>query len=140
MPEAETNKGGRPTVVTEAVVLKLEEAFRVDATDEEACSYAGIGERTYYDHLKNDEAFRSRMHSAQLWPFLMMKQTVVKAAKEGDSRTAMKWLERRQRERYFTKAEQTVKMEKDGAAELAEALLGDPEATPKPLAPEGESI
>jgi hypothetical protein len=41
--------GGRPTVMTEEVMRKLEEAFSLDCTDEEACAYAGIGERTY-DH------------------------------------------------------------------------------------------
>jgi len=42
MPSSTTT--GRPTVMTEPVIRKLEEAFKVDATDEETCSYAGIAE------------------------------------------------------------------------------------------------
>lgn len=49
MTEPEKHAGGRPTVMTPEVVLKLEEAFKVDATDEKACALAGIGESTYYD-------------------------------------------------------------------------------------------
>ncbi|HYW81837.1 MAG TPA: hypothetical protein VFB30_01185 [Spirochaetia bacterium] len=36
---------GRKTVMTPEVVRKLEEAFSMDCTDEEACAYAGVGER-----------------------------------------------------------------------------------------------
>ena len=43
------NKGGRPTVMTEDVIRKLEDAFAHDLSDTEACLYAGIGRTTLFD-------------------------------------------------------------------------------------------
>jgi hypothetical protein len=37
---------GRPTVMTNTVLNKLQYAFCIDATDREACAFAGISEKT----------------------------------------------------------------------------------------------
>src|SRR4051794_24649952 len=108
-PKSEPHPGGRPTVITEAAILKLEEAFKIDATVLEACAYAGITKTPYYDRLKDDPEFADRMDRAQQFPFMMAKKTVYKAMQAGDARTALKWLDRRQRDRYHTKVEQEVK-------------------------------
>jgi hypothetical protein len=60
----------RPTVMTPEVVRKLEEAFTMDCTDEEACAFAGIGLRTYYDHRAADEDFSQRMERAKRFCFV----------------------------------------------------------------------
>jgi hypothetical protein len=39
--------------MTESVVLKLEQAFAIDSTVEEACSYADIARNTFYEYLKD---------------------------------------------------------------------------------------
>lgn len=92
--------------MTEALFQKLEEAFKIDATDEEACSYAGIAEATYYDHLKNEPLSSERMRRAQRFPFIAMKKVVVKES--GDGNLALKWLSRRQRDRYFEKQAEEI--------------------------------
>lgn len=130
--KAKKNPGGRPTVITPDVVQKLEEAFKIDATDEEACAYANISGSTFYDHMKKNKPFSERIRAAQRYPFLIMKKVVVKAANEGDGKLAMKWLQNRQRDRYHERVDQQLTVPpKDGAAELAEALLGGDEAPPK---------
>src|SRR5690349_21207215 len=100
---------GRKTVVTPEVVRKLEEAFSMDCTDEEACAFAGIGERTYYDHKSSDEQFSQRMERAKRFAFVLAKKTIMIALNKEDGNLALKWLERRQRELYHTKVEQDVK-------------------------------
>jgi hypothetical protein len=42
---------GRPVEFTADVVKKLEEAFSIDATVEEACFYANISRQTYYNNV-----------------------------------------------------------------------------------------
>src|SRR5947209_1180643 len=90
---------GRPRKIDETISAKLEEFFRIDATVEEACSQAGINPDTYYMERKRNPAFADRMDRSQQFPFLIMKKVVVKAVNEGDGNLALKWLDRRQRER-----------------------------------------
>lgn len=48
----------RPTKLNELTVKKLEEAFLIGATVEEACFYADISKQTYYNWSKeNPELF-----------------------------------------------------------------------------------
>ena len=91
---------GRPPAIDTKTVAKLTEAFRIDATAEEACSYAGISTATYYRKLKEDDHFREEMERSQMYPFILAKKAVMKAAEKGDAHLALKWLERRQRDRY----------------------------------------
>ena len=44
---------GRPTVMTDETIHKLEEVFALDGTVEEACMFADIGKSTYYDFIKD---------------------------------------------------------------------------------------
>jgi hypothetical protein len=103
-PKKVVNKGGRPTVFTPAVVDKLEQAFAIDATVEEACSYADISRDAFYDHLKRNPAFSDRIEALRQRPVLAARQTVVKAVST-DSDMAMRYLERKKRNEFSTKQE-----------------------------------
>lgn len=92
--------GGRPTVVTEKVVGILRTAFSHDLTVEEACELAKISKDAYYERIKKDPKFADEMESAQLIPMIVAKQTVMKAIKDGNVNVALRFLERRQSERY----------------------------------------
>jgi hypothetical protein len=96
---------GRPTVFTDLVIQKLEEAFSIDATVREACAYAGIAESTYYAEAKDNPAFSERMDRAMQFAFMLAKKTVIQAMKTNDGALAMKWLKNRQRDRYHEKVE-----------------------------------
>lgn len=91
---------GRPTVLDKDTVRKLEEAFRLDATVTEACSYAGISRQTYYEHYREKPEFSDKIQRARLYPMMLAKSVVLNAMEKGDAKIAFKWLERRERDRY----------------------------------------
>ena len=73
------NKGGRPTKMTEKVLKKLEHAFSIGASDEEACFYADITPKTLYNYQKKDPVFLQRKEALKLNPVLQSRQVLVKA-------------------------------------------------------------
>ena len=72
-----SNVGGRPTVFTQDVVAKLEQAFAIDCTVEEACSYADISRDAFYDYLKREPKFSDRIADLRNRPILKARQTIV---------------------------------------------------------------
>lgn len=52
--------GGRPTVMDDLTLHKLEEAFLNDATDEQACFVANICPATLYNYQKEHPEFLER--------------------------------------------------------------------------------
>lgn len=102
----------------------------MDCTIEEACAYAGISDDTYQRERKRDALFAAKMDRAMRFAFVLAKKVVLQAIDRGDGPLAMKWLERRQRDRYHTKVEQEVK-------ETVEDLIKAQEATtPQDAAPQ----
>ncbi len=113
----------RPTVMTESVVLKLEQAFALDASVEEACSYADIARNTFYEYLKNNPEFKDRIEDLRQKPVLKARQTVVQAL--GDANYAFKYLEKKKKAEFGNSVELTGNLtisqvldnlEKDGPA------------------------
>src|SRR4051812_14349545 len=99
---------GRPSILTQDVIRKLEEAFCMDATDGEACAFAGISEASYYHHRKENEDFSDQMDRAKQFPFMLAKKGLLQALKEGDGNLLLKWLKNRQRDRYHEKVEEVM--------------------------------
>lgn len=100
-------RGGRPPIDRMKALRYLVEAFKLDATDEEACSYAGVSESWYYDEMKKKDEFSEQIHRAQRYPFLVAKGSVVGAMETGDNITGLKYLERRQKKLYSPRVEVT---------------------------------
>jgi len=107
---------GRPTVMTEEVILKLEHAFAIDATVEEACSYASIGRNTFYEYLKKNPDFQDRIDDLRQRPVLKARQTIADAL--ADPQHAKWYLERKKRKEYGANVDVTT----DGK-ELPQPLL-----------------
>jgi hypothetical protein len=78
----QTRAVGRPTIFTGDVIRKLEEAFMIDATDGEACAFAGIGETASYDERKRNPESAERMERAKRFPTPLAKKMVIEAMKE----------------------------------------------------------
>lgn len=95
---------GRPTVMTESAIAKLEQAFAIDATVEEACSYADISRDSFYDYLKRNPKFSDRIADLRNRPVLSARQTLVKAV-DKDPEMALKYLERKRKLEFSTKQE-----------------------------------
>jgi mevalonate kinase len=106
MAKKKVNKGGRPTVMTPEVIGKLEQAFAIDASVEEACSFADISRDAFYDYLKKDPKYSDRIAALREKPILKARNTVV--AKIGDSyANAMDYLSRKRKSEFATRSEIT---------------------------------
>jgi cob(I)alamin adenosyltransferase len=89
--------GGRPSLLNEEMITKLEDIFKVGGTVDEACSFAGISKMTYYRWLKDNESFVTKMEAAQHYADVVAKNVVVHdITKKRDVGTAKWWLEKRQ--------------------------------------------
>lgn len=100
-------KNGRPAYDWRKIVRYLEEAFRLDATVEEACSYARVSTTWYHDEKKKNPEFSEKITMAKQYPLLVAKGAVVGAMEAGDQITGLKYLERRQKKLYSPRVEVT---------------------------------
>lgn len=95
---------GRPLVVTQDVVKKLEDAFCYDATVEEACLSAGISRQTYYNFLKEYPTFVDRVEDLRQAPYLVLRKKVMQVG-EHDADMGLKILERKKKGEFSTRTE-----------------------------------
>lgn len=75
-------KGQIKQKLTEETVRKLEEAFAIDASVEEACYYADISRQCYYTWTKEFPELYDRFTRLRNRPVLLARQTVVKRIPE----------------------------------------------------------
>ena len=93
---SEQNSVGRPEVITEEIVRKLESILQLGVNDGIACQYAKIGRTTFYKKLKEDEEFADRIQSAKDLVTIAAGQVVTGAIiNDKDLTTAKWWLERK---------------------------------------------
>lgn len=97
----------RPTVMTPEVVAKLEEAFAWGCTDIEACLWADIAEKTLYLYQEKHPEFIQRKEALKETPVLDSRMTVSRAVKR-DPDMAMKYLERKKKNEFSTRAENDI--------------------------------
>lgn len=90
----------RPTKFTNDVVQKLEEAFKVWATIEEACSYADISRSSYYEWLDKNHEFSDKISLSKKYLVLKSRMVIAKSLEEWDVRTAMWYLERKRKTEF----------------------------------------
>lgn len=97
---------GRPTVMTPEVVVKLEHAFAIDSTVEEACSYAEISRNSFYDYLQKNPDFSNRIEELRQRPVLAARERAVKGIHESYG-NAMDYLKRKKKLEFAERIEQT---------------------------------
>lgn len=56
---------GRPPKVNYKIIIKLADAIQHNTNITNACKYAGISRRTYYDYLNKEEVFAETMATAK---------------------------------------------------------------------------
>ena len=99
---------GRPTVMTQEVLGKLEEAFAIGASDEEACFYANICKQALYDYQNKKPEFTDRKEALKQKPILKARQTLVKSLEDPVN---AKWLlERKRKNEFSTKTETDIEL------------------------------
>lgn len=99
------NKVGRPTVMTEDVLQKLEYAFMRGLTDVEACLYADIGTTTLYNYCEENPAFRERKEELKQHPTAQARLNVAEEIEKGNAEMSKWWLERKAKNEFSTKQE-----------------------------------
>lgn len=111
---------GRPTVITQEVLRKLEEAFSLGCTDLEACLYANISKSTLYDYQKANPDFLERKEKLKEAPILLARKTVIDSLK--NPLTAQWYLERKKKDEFATRVENTGR---NGEPLIPTPILGD---------------
>ena len=113
---------GRPTVFTQEVLQKLDLAYSVDSTDEEACIFANISPSSLYNYQNENPEFLERKRLLKQKPILKARINVKEALEDKDIRVRLdtsKWLLERKRKDEFSTKEETVVMNLDvGKADL----------------------
>jgi hypothetical protein len=95
---------GRPTVFDPETVRKLEQAFAIGCTVEEACSVSGVSRSAYYKRLEGDQDFMDKMERAKFFMIMQARYTVHRAIRNGDVHTATWYLERKCRQEFNLRA------------------------------------
>jgi len=85
---------GRPTVITEEVIRKLESAFVAGCTDLEACCYADISKTALYEYCQKNDAFAERKETLKNQPVMQARFIVQESLNTGDLPTANKVIDR----------------------------------------------
>ena len=129
-PKSQHKKNGRPLTMTKDKLQKLEEAFEWWCTDTEACLHAGISPSTLYNYQEKHKDFLQRKDMLKDKPILLARKAVlhgivwwkIKAIKAGEEvdiylppnpELALKYLERKKKDEFSTRVEQTGKDWKD---------------------------
>ena len=96
---------GRPKKIKKDKLAKLEAAFKVGASDVEACEYAEIHPATLYRYQNEHPEFCEQKEAWKSRPVLKAKFAVYKGL--DDPKLALDYLKSKDKE-FSTKVEQTV--------------------------------
>jgi hypothetical protein len=99
------NKMGRPPLIGVYELRELRQAFLMGFTDKEACAYAGIALRTFYDFQTRYVDFSHYKDEWKENPVLKAKATLYKNLEKVG--TATWFLERKKRDEFATRQELT---------------------------------
>ena len=89
------NPVGRPTVMTPENIYKLEEAWKRDMNDAEACFCAGIAPSSLYEYEKKHPEFSERKKELKNALFIQAKTLIADDLLAGNTNRAAWLLERR---------------------------------------------
>jgi len=90
---------GRPHIVDDEVLQKLEEAFLNGATDRQAVFLANISEGTLYNYIKDNPDFGERKELLKQQTAYRAKQVIKEAIEiKNDKETAKWYLERKDKD------------------------------------------
>jgi hypothetical protein len=104
---------GRPTNLTPETISKLEQAWSMGCSDLEACLHAGIGKSALYNYQNAHPNFLERKQILKEKLVLKARSVIANALNNKDENTARWYLERKRKDEFSTRTEQTGK---DGAS------------------------
>lgn len=100
------SNAGRPTVMTNEVLAKLEQGFKIGLTDTEACCYADIDEATLYRYQEKNPEFCEKKHKWKQNPVAKAKNTIFRNL--DDPKVAQWFLERKCKDEFSTMQKQEI--------------------------------
>lgn len=90
---------------TPETLIKLEEAFAIDASVPEACMFAGISQNCYYEWIKDNPKLGERFAELRQKPVLKARNVIVKNLENPE---VSKWyLERKAKGEFAQRSEVT---------------------------------
>jgi hypothetical protein len=98
-------KVGRPTVMTEEMVEKLEMLFAKGLSDREACLIADINPQTLYNYCNDNPEFFERKELLKEQVKTKAKLNVAEAINNNDVDLSKWYLERKSKDEFSTKQE-----------------------------------
>lgn len=101
------SNAGRPTIMTEDTVNKLEQAFSMGCSDLEACLFADISKQTLYDYQKKNPEFADRKAMLKEKMIFKARSVIADALNKKDENTAKWYLERKAKNEFGTRTEIT---------------------------------
>lgn len=110
---------GRKTIMTPEIISKLEQAFSMGCTDLEACFFANIGKSTLYNYQDRHPEFVERKEQLKQRLIFQARTVIASALSNNDENTAKWYLERKKKDEFSTRVENTGK---DGEALQAPVL------------------
>jgi hypothetical protein len=123
MSKKESKPNGRPTVMTPAIVNKLEEAFAQGFSIVNACIWANISRETFYTYCEKTEGFLDRCKELQNKPLIKSILVINKAIQNNDVGTAKWYAERKAKDEFSLRQELTGK---DGEVFELALRFGEP--------------
>lgn len=98
-------KGQKKQKLTTETIAKLEQAFAIDATVDEACFYADISRETYYRWIKENPILYDKFERLRNTPILKARKTVSDSL--GQPEHAKWYLERKAKKEFSQRSELT---------------------------------
>ncbi len=94
----------RPSKINQQIIYRLEEAFALDCTDEEACLYADIACSTLYKYQEVNTEFMERKRLLKNRPVLDARKAVIESFRSHPA-LAFKYLERKRKDEFISTVE-----------------------------------
>lgn len=94
--------------MTDAVLSKLETAFALGFTDEQACVLADIAPSTLYDYQKANPQFSERKKLLKGKIEMQAQYNLAKSIGDGDEANSKWWLERKKKAEFSPRIEQDL--------------------------------
>ena len=105
MAKKQKKKEGRPPVVDEITLQKLEEAFSNGATDLEACFIAKISKSTLYNYQEEHPDFLERKQALKDLIKYQARKNIKEKVFDGDVETSKWYAERKMKDEFSQKIE-----------------------------------
>jgi ACT domain-containing protein len=108
----------RPTIMTDSLVTKLEEAFSKGCSVTEACLLCDISRNTYYEYLKDNPEFNDKVEMLKENITLHARMNLAASVLSGDLADSRWYLERKKKDEFSTSSNYNIGGQSDNPIEV----------------------